>query len=142
MPPQKYAALQPWCGFALLWWRLPADPKGTDRLSPHAQFIFGGRKVTLEIMDRELREQLLKEWKGGSGTLPQYPKGSDDSIETAQYGPSLAVGGGFDVVVTRPFAWRVLNLEYTHSWMIDVGQIHSQQGLIISTQAVVRIGTR
>lgn len=52
----------------------------------------------------------------------------------------IAVGAAFDVVVTRPFAWRVLNLEYAHSWMNDVAQIHPQ-GLKISTQAVVRIGT-
>jgi len=44
-------------------------------------------------------------------------------------------------VVTRPFAWRIVNVEYTHSWMNDVGPIHPQEGLKISTQAVVRIGT-
>ncbi len=116
-------------------------PLAAHRLSPYAQFMFGGRKVTMEVMNRDLREQLLKEWNDGSGTLPHYPKRSDYSIETAQNGPSIAVGGGLDVVVTRPFAWRVVNLEYTHSWMNDVAQIHPQQGLKISTQAVVRIGT-
>jgi hypothetical protein len=106
-----------------------------------AQFMFGGRKVTMEIMDNELREQLLKEWNDGNGTLPHYPKRSDYSVENAQNGPSIAIGGGFDVVIIRPFAWRVLNIEYTHSWMNDVAQIHPQEGLKISTQAVVRIGT-
>jgi hypothetical protein len=77
----------------------------------------------------------------GSGTLPHYPKRSAWSTETAQNGPSMAVGGGFDWVITRPFAWRVLNLEYTHSWMNDVARVHPQAGLKISTQAVVRIGT-
>ena len=62
-------------------------------------------------------------------------------FETAPNGPSIAVGGVFDWVVTRPFAWRVVNIEYAHSWMNDVGQIRPQQGLEISTQAVVRIGT-
>ena len=95
----------------------------------------------MEIMDHALREQLLKEWDDGNGTLPHYPKRSDYSIENSQNGPSIAVGGGMDVVVTRPFAWRVVNLEYTHSWMNDVGPIKPQQGLKISTQAVVRIGT-
>jgi hypothetical protein len=41
--------------------------------------------------------------------------------------------------VTRPFAWRLLNVEYTHSWMNDIGPIKPQEGLKISTQAVVRI---
>jgi hypothetical protein len=92
-------------------------------------------------MDVAQREKLLNEWNDGSGTLPHYPKRSDYSIERAENGPSIAIGGGFDVVVTRPFAWRVLNIEYTHSWMNNVGPIHPQEGLKISMQAVVRIGT-
>jgi len=116
-------------------------PRAAHSFSPFGQFMFGGRKVTQEIMDQELRKKLLKEWNDGSGSLGHYPKRSDYSFETAQNGPSMAIGGGFDWVVTRPFAWRVLNLEYTHSWMNDVGPIHPQEGLKISTQAVVRIGT-
>ena len=116
-------------------------PMAANRFSPFAQFMFGGRKVTMEIMDLALREKLLKEWNDGNGTLPHYPKRSDYSIESSQNGPSIAVGGGFDVVVARPFAWRVLNIEYTHSWMKDVAEIHPQEGLKISMQAVVRIGS-
>jgi hypothetical protein len=116
-------------------------PLPSHRFSPFGQFMFGGRKVTQEIDNPSLHEQLLKEWNNGSGTLGHYPKRSAYEFETAQNGPSIAVGGGFDWVVTRPFAWRVLNVEYTHSWMNDVAQIHPQDSLKISTQAVVRIGT-
>jgi len=55
--------------------------------------------------------QLLNEWNDGSGTLGRYPKRSAYQFETSQNGPSIAVGGGFDWVMTRPFAWRVLNGE-------------------------------
>jgi hypothetical protein len=116
-------------------------PLAAHRFSPFAQFLFGGRKVTQEIDDLALRKKLMQEWNDGSGTLGHYPMRSAWSVETAQNGPSMAVGGGFDWVVTRPFAWRVVNVEYTHSWINDVGEIHPQQGLKISTQAVVRIGT-
>jgi hypothetical protein len=116
-------------------------PMAARRFSPFTQFMFGGRKVTQEILDHAERDKLLNEWSDGDGTLAHYPKRSDYSVQNAQNGPSIAVGGGFDWVVTRPFAWRVLNLEYTHSWMNDVAQIHTQEGLKISTQAVVRIGT-
>jgi hypothetical protein len=116
-------------------------PRADKRFSPFAQFMFGGRKVTREIIDGELRAKLMKEWNDGNGTLSHYPKRSDYSVENAQNGPSIAVGGGFDLVITRPFAWRVLNVEYTHSWMNDIAQIHPQESLKISTQAVVRIGT-
>lgn len=136
MPYYNYSADSLFYGGGVRW-----TPMADRRFSPYAQFLFGGRKVTFEIMDNARREQLLKEWNDGNGTLPHYPKRSDYSFETGQNGPSIAVGGGFDVVITRPFAWRVLNLEYTHSWMNDVAMIHPQEGLKISTQAVVRIGT-
>jgi hypothetical protein len=136
MPYSNYSADSLFYGGGLRW-----TPQADRRFSPYAQFLFGGRKVAMEILDKQLRETLLKEWDDGEGTLKHYPKRSDYSTENAQNGPSIALGGGFDVIVTRPFAWRVLNLEYTHSWMNDVAQIHPQEGLKISTQAVVRIGT-
>lgn len=136
MPYSNYSADSLFYGGGLRW-----TPRADRRFSPYAQFLFGGRKVTMEIMDAELRKKLLTAWNDGNGTLGHYPKRSDYSFETAQNGPSIAVGGGFDVIITRPFAWRVFNLEYTHSWMNNVGQIKPQEGLKISTQAVVRIGT-
>ncbi len=116
-------------------------PMAARRFSPFGQFMFGGRKVTQEIDNLSLKKTLLKEWNDGSGTLGHYPMRSAYEFETSQDGPSIAAGGGFDWVVTRPFAWRVVNVEYTHSWMSSVGPIHPQEGLKISTQAVVRIGT-
>jgi hypothetical protein len=116
-------------------------PLAAHRFSPFGQFQFGGRKVTQEIDNLALKKLLLDEWNNGSGTLPHYPVRSQWSTENSQNGPSIAVGGGFDWVVTRPFAWRIVNLEYTRSWINDVAQIHPQEGLKISTQAVVRIGT-
>jgi hypothetical protein len=136
MPYSNYSADSLFYGGGLRW-----TPRADRRFSPFAQLLFGGRKVTMEIMDAALRKKLMDEWNDGEGPLGHYPKRSDYSVETAQNGPSIAVGGGFDVIVTRPFAWRVLNIEYTHSWMNDVGPIRPQEGLKIATQAVVRIGT-
>jgi hypothetical protein len=93
------------------------------------------------VDDLALRSQLLKEWNNGEGTLSHYPKRSDWSSETANNGPSLAAGGGVDVVVTRPFAWRLINVQYTHTWMPDVDMIHPQNGIKVTTEAVLRIGT-
>jgi hypothetical protein len=116
-------------------------PLASRHFSPFSEFMVGGRKVTREVDDLQLKAELLKEWNNGNGTLAHYPMRSAWSTENSQNGPSIAVGGGFDWVVTRPFAWRILDLQYTHSWMSDVAQIHPQEGLKISTQAVVRIGT-
>jgi hypothetical protein len=136
MPQSNISADSLFYGGGLRWTAMAAH-----RFSPFGQFQFGGRKVTREVLDAALENKLLNEWNNGSGTLGHFPMRSAYSAENSQNGPSMAVGGGFDVVVTRPFAWRVLNLEYTHSWMNDVVQIRPQEGLKISTQAVVRIGT-
>ena len=116
-------------------------PRASHRISPYMQLMFGGKKVTHETDDVELRKKLFAEWNDGNGTLPHYPKRSDWSVEITNNGPSLGVGGGFDVVLARPFAWRLLNLEYSHTWMGDVAMIQPQNALRISTGAVLRIGT-
>ena len=116
-------------------------PMAERRYSPHGQFLFGGRRVTYEVDDLALKDRLLNEWNDGTGTLPHYPKRSDWSVETASNSPSLAVGGGFDVVVNRAFTWRLANLEYTHSWTSNVGPIRAQNGIRLTMEAVLRIGT-
>jgi hypothetical protein len=136
MPQSNYSADSLFYGGGLRW-----TPMAARRFSPYAQFLFGGRKVTTEVDDLQLREKLLVEWDDGGGTLPHYPRRNDWSVQKAVNGPSVAVGGGLDVVITRPFAWRVVNFEYTRSWIDNVGNIQPQHGIKISTQAVIRIGT-
>ena len=116
-------------------------PLASHRVSPFAELLFGGRKVSYEVTDAELRKKLMTEWNDGSGTLPHYPKRSDWSFETSENGPSIATGGGVDVVIKRPFAWRLINVQYTHSWMPDTEMIRPQNGIRITTEAVLRIGT-
>jgi hypothetical protein len=116
-------------------------PRAANRFSPYLQVMFGGKKVTHETDDLALRKKLLEEWDDGGGTLTHYPKRSDWSAEVTSNGPSLGVGGGIDIVFARPFAWRLLSIEYSHSWMGDVAMIHPQQTVRFSTAAVLRIGT-
>jgi hypothetical protein len=119
---------------------LRSTPLAAHRVSPYVQVMFGGEKVTHETDDIALRKKLLAEWDDGNGTLPHYPKRSDWSVEVSHNGPSLGFGGGFDVVMTRPFAWRVLDFEYSHTWMDDVQMIHPRDTYRITTGAVLRIG--
>jgi hypothetical protein len=92
-------------------------PMAAHLWSPFAEFLFGGRKVTYEVDNPELENKLLSEWNDGSATLPHYPSAVTGSTEVASNGPSLAAGGGVDVVITRSFAWRHVNIQYIHSWM-------------------------
>jgi len=116
-------------------------PRASHRLSPYGEFLLGGRKVTYEVDNEALHAQLLEEWNNGEGNLAHYPKRSDWSNQTVRNGVSIAAGGGLDVVITRPFAWRVINLQYTHSWIGNVDMVRSQKGIRVATEAVLRIGT-
>ena len=116
-------------------------PLAGRHVSPFMQVMFGGEKVTHETDNIPLRTQLLNEWDDGEGTLAHYPKRSDWSVEVVKNGPSLGIGGGFDLVLTRAFAWRFVNVEYSHAWMGDVDMIQPQRSLRITTGAVLRIGT-
>ncbi|MFZ1006216.1 MAG: hypothetical protein WAN65_05235 [Candidatus Sulfotelmatobacter sp.] len=116
-------------------------PRAAHRIAPYAEFLFGGKKVTHETDNLALRKELLAAWNDGNGPIEHYPKRSDWSVEVSNNGPSIVAGGGFDVVITRPFAWRVIALDYSHTWMSDVAMIHPQNGLRIFTSAVLRIGT-
>jgi hypothetical protein len=103
--------------------------------------LVGGRRITHEIEDPQKKEELLDAWDDGSGTLPHYPKRSDWSVEHQENGFAVAVGGGVDLVVNRALAWRVVNLEYTHSWLPDVDQIRASQGVRFTSGLTLRIGT-
>jgi hypothetical protein len=88
----------------------------------------GGRRIRHEIDDLEKRQQLLDAWNDGSGALSHYPMRSEWSTEHQTNELSTAMGGGVDFVVNRALAWRIGNLEYTHSWLPNVDQIRASKG--------------
>jgi hypothetical protein len=116
-------------------------PRAAKRVSPYGQVLAGGRRITHEIADPQKKQELLDAWDDGSGTLPHYPKRSDWSVEHQEHGFAVAVGAGVDLVVNRALAWRIGNLEYTHSWLSDVDQIHASEGVRFTSGLMLRIGT-
>jgi hypothetical protein len=90
---------------------------------------------------RKEKKELIDAWNDGSGTLPHYPKRSDWSVKHQENGFAVAIGGGVDLVVNRAFAWRIGNVEYTHSWLPNVDQIHASQGVRFTSGLMLRIGT-
>jgi hypothetical protein len=136
MPASNQSGDMLFYGGGLRW-----TPLAAHHVSPFMQVMFGGKKVTHETDDLALRTKLLDEWDDGEGTLPHYPKRSDWSVEVVRNGPALGVGGGFDLVLTRAFAWRFVNVEYTHAWMGNSDLIQPQSALRVTTGAVLRIGT-
>jgi hypothetical protein len=116
-------------------------PRASGRISPYAQVLVGSRRITHEIDDPEKRQQLRNAWNDGNGTLPHYPMRSEWSTEHQANGFAMAMGGGVDFVVNRGLAWRVGNVEYTHTWIPDVDQIHASDGVRFTSGLTLRIGT-
>ena len=116
-------------------------PRASKRISPYAQLLIGGRRITHEIDDPQKKKELIDAWNDGAGTLPHYPKRSDWSVEHQENGFAVAVGGGVDLVVNRVLAWRIGNVEFTHSWLSDVDQIHASEGVRFTSGLTLRIGT-
>lgn len=113
-------------------------PRATHRFSPFLQMLFGGRRVTYEVQNPELRETLKNEWN--EGLLPHDPKRSDYQVQYQALGFDLTMGGGLDAAFGRAFAWRVLDLNYSHSWLPDVHPINTSNGVQLRTGVVLRIG--
>jgi hypothetical protein len=114
-------------------------PRAAHRFSPFAEVMFGGRRITHEIDDPEKRKTLLNEW--ALNEIPHYPKRSAYAVQYQALGFAMTMGGGFDAVFGRAFAWRVLDVGYSHSWLPAVDRINASQGLQIRSGLVLRIGT-
>jgi hypothetical protein len=115
-------------------------PRPTRRFAPFLQMLFGARRVTYEVLNQALRENLINAWDDGSGPLPHYPKRSAYEAEYQALGFNLTMGGGFEAAFGRAFAWRVLDLNYSHSWLPDVHSIDTSNGVQVRTGVVLRIG--
>jgi hypothetical protein len=115
-------------------------PSATHRVSPFVQSFVGGRRMTYEVLNPQLRATLLKAWDDGHGALPHYPKRTDYETQYQALGLNLTVGGGFDVAFGRAFVWRVLDLNYSHTWLSEVHSINASNSLQLRTGVVLRIG--
>jgi hypothetical protein len=116
-------------------------PRATRRFSPFTQVMVGGRRMTYEVQDSKLENDLLNAWNDGNGgTLHHYPKRSAYQLQYQALGFNLTVGGGFDAAINRAFAWRVLDVNYSHAWLPEVHGINASNGLQVRTGMVLRIG--
>jgi hypothetical protein len=116
-------------------------PRAAHRVSPFAQVLFGGQRITYEVRDPVKEKALLDAWDDGNGPLPHYPKRSAYEVEYQALGFNMTMGGGFDVAFGRAFAWRVVDIGYSHSWLPPVHGIDASQGVQVRSGLVLRIGS-
>jgi hypothetical protein len=108
------------------------------RWSPHAHFRVGGQKITEEQVDPEKKKYVLSR-------MPPDDKASEYRNLFTQHwettGLSLSLGGGLDIAVNRALALRVVNIDYTRSWLENLNGNNFEDGLRFTTGLVLRIGT-
>ncbi len=112
-------------------------PSGSSRFVPYFQVLMGGNKLTQERIfpEKEAALSLLAESTGSAPpTHDQY---------TQQYerdGFALAAGTGLDLHFNRALGFRLIALEYTHSWINDLNGF-APRGFQLKTGMVLRMGT-
>lgn len=114
-------------------------PRATHSFSPFVEVLVGARRVTHDITDVAKKDQLTKEWE--NGLLAHDFFRSDYQVEYQSMGLAVKIGGGFDKVFARSFAWRVLDVGYTRSWLDPVPMVNAQHALTIASGLVLRLGT-
>jgi hypothetical protein len=114
-------------------------PRASHYFSPYVQLLMGGRKVTHETQDPELRDKLQTGYD--AGTVAHYPLRTEYQVEKSMNGFALLAGGGMDINVTPALTLRVASLEYSHSWLPPVDRIDASRGVRFSSGLVLRLGT-
>lgn len=99
------------------------------RWKPHVQFLVGGNKTTLEVVDDEAKAKVMERFKGTGMTLPY----NEFAVKTEANGLAVAAGAGLDLKLTNALSWRVAGIEYVRTG--------GQDGLRASMGFVLTMGT-
>lgn len=113
-------------------------PPVSGRLVPYAQVLFGGNKLTQELMlpDQKAAFDRLAQSSGSNN--------SDHGQYTQQFerhGFAMAAGIGLDLRLNRALALRIVGLEYTHTWVQDLNGFAVPNGPQVKTGIALRMGT-
>jgi hypothetical protein len=115
-------------------------PLAERRISPFAQVLVGGNKLTRYEND-PVRERLLK-----AEALRKGLKAPDPELYSKSsyvHGLALSAGTGVDIRLNPALALRLASIEYARSWagasVADGRTYH--QGLQLSTGVILRMGT-
>ena len=113
-------------------------PRPSGRWTPHIELLFGGTKLTQELIYPKIKEELLA----------TAPKSTNAYVLHALYakdwetnGFTVQAGSGLDVRFNNALSYRVANVEYSYSWNNDLNGIGYRNGLQFTTGLILRMGT-
>ena len=109
-----------------------------SRWTPHAEVLIGGTKLTQELVDPQLEEAIES---SASKSTPAYLLHPLYSKDWETNGFTIQVGGGVDVKLNSALSYRVVNLEYSHSWTKELNGINYRDRLQFTTGLVLHMGT-
>jgi hypothetical protein len=104
-------------------------PPVTGELVPYFQVLFGGNKLTQELV--------LPNQEGR--TLPDGRSSQRHQFE--RDGFAMAAGMGLDLNFNRALAFRLIGVEYTRSWTSDLNGYAAAHGFQLKTGLVLHMGT-
>jgi len=113
-------------------------PPVTGQLVPYFQVLFGGNKLTQELVSPQ-QEAYLTGLAKSTGAEP--PERSQYTQEFEHDGFAFAAGMGLDFNFNRALAFRLLAVDYTRSWANDLNGFTSPQGFQFKTGLVLHMGT-
>ncbi|MBI2686912.1 MAG: hypothetical protein HYX27_11400 [Acidobacteria bacterium] len=117
-------------------------PLADRRVSPFAQVLVGGNKLTRYEVDHRMEQILKAEAKQKGAEMPAQELYTQSDI---RYGMALQAGTGVDIRLNPAFALRLASVEYARSWagtpsnMLDGRSVN--QGLQLSSGVILRMGT-
>jgi len=108
------------------------------RWSPHAELLVGGTKLTQELINPELEQELNSIAKQ---TVTPKPPHSAYSEHRETNGFAIQAESGVDVKLNNALSFRAVSLAYAHSWTNDLNGINYQNNVQVSTGLILRMGT-
>jgi hypothetical protein len=114
------------------------SPRAGRRVSPHAQFLVGGAKLSVDESGPEKRRMLDAIKRG-----VHVPRATRHAVlqTPAANGFSVAAGTGIDIHLSRAVALRLLSLEYQRNWLPPLAGIEYTRGLRFSSGVLLKMGT-
>lgn len=107
------------------------------RLRPYAQFLIGGRKVTIEQIDPEEKKRVEALTNGKGFTPEQHEEFASRNSNNAL---ALSAATGLDVRLGRAAAVNVASLSYNRSWNQRIAGADANTGVQFSFGVVLRMG--
>ncbi len=113
-------------------------PPVTGQLVPYFQVLFGGNKLTQELVFPQQESYLVAVSKINSSEPPDR---SQYAQQFESDGFAFAAGVGLDFNFNRALAFRLVGVDYTRSWASDMNGFTAPQGFQFKTGLVLHMGT-